>query len=126
MRILVSTLAVSSAAGAASTVSSMSPARNPNGCFMFVHERTAFAGAGNVINEPVRLHSLDRLDVDGNRERRIRSLRIGGAVSVTAFTERNLLGQSVRLAPATATAHLDSAMAGHIRSLVLDCGLTER
>ena len=98
-------------------------APNPNGCYAIVYEEASFGGAGDVLNGPVQLPRLDRV-TDTNQEnwrRRIRSLRVGPAATVTAYLETAFKGRSRQFGPATEHARLDDVFFARIQSLDVTC-----
>ena len=99
------------------------PAPNPNGCYVTVYDRAEFKGVGDVLNGPGRWPRLERL-TQTNEERwrdRIRSLRVGTAATVTAYTGEAFKGESQRFSPATNHPRLEARLSGRIESLEIAC-----
>ena len=98
-------------------------APDPNGCYVIVYERPLFAGAGDVLNGPARLSTLERLPNtnQANWQRRIRSLRVGARATVRAFAETSFKGHSQRFDPGTPHPQLQQTLSAHIESLEVAC-----
>lgn len=98
-------------------------APNPNGCYATVYERPSFDGAGDVLNGPAKLSTLERLPStnEPNWNRRIRSLRVGPRAAVTAYVETSFKGHSQRFGPATEHPQLEPALSSRIQSLEVAC-----
>ena len=121
---LAMAIAIGSCATSPPNVATLAP--NPNGCFLFIYDRTGFSGSRSLVNGPVRLASLDRIGGDSHWNRRIQSLEVGSAASVALFTAENFSGRTTTFSPATRAPTLTSEFAGRIRSLTLSCdGLTK-
>jgi hypothetical protein len=98
-------------------------APNPNGCYAIVYEGPSYRGADDVFNGPARLPTLDQITLisGANWHRRIRSLRVGPAATVTAYIETAFMGRSRQFGPATEHARLDDAFSARIQSLEVTC-----
>src|SRR5687767_4413438 len=98
-------------------------APNPNGCYVIVYERPDYQGAGEVLNGPLRLSSLERLSEtnEENWRNRIRSLRVGNSAAVTAYVDPAFAGDSRQFTAGTAQPRLEVALSGRIESLELAC-----
>jgi hypothetical protein len=98
-------------------------APDPNGCYAIVYERPSFEGAGDVLNGPVRLPMLDQVPQtnEENWHRRIRSVRVGPAATVTAFAETAFNGYSQRFERETEHARLEQTLSARIQSLEIAC-----
>ena len=98
-------------------------APNPNGCYVMLFEGTEFAASSDVLNGPGQWASLDGL-AETNHARwgnRIRSVRVGGAARVTAFTGARFQGQSETYAPESNVTALNGALSANIESLSIQC-----
>jgi hypothetical protein len=76
-----------------------------------------------MLNGPAQLPQLERVP-DTNQEnwhRRIRSLSVGPAATVTAYLETAFIGRSRQFGPATDHARLDDAFSARIQSLEVTC-----
>ena len=58
---------------------------DPGGCYMLVYEEPTFMGAWEFINGPVKYTTLEELPFRANWRRRIRSVQVGPAASVTIW-----------------------------------------
>jgi hypothetical protein len=119
--VMVATVAV----GCARPPRSVSlPAPNPNGCYVIVYEHADFRGVVDVFNGPARWPTLD--DLQGmNLEswrNRIRSLRVGSAATVSAYSDRAFRGQSQRFEPGSEHPRLPAGLSARIEALGLSCG----
>jgi hypothetical protein len=99
------------------------PAPNPNGCYLMMFDKPAFAGVGDVWNGPARWSTLDGLVRTRPRgwRNQIRSLGVGGAATVTVFTDANFTGESRQFAANTEHAQLDPTFSARIESVQLAC-----
>lgn len=97
------------------------PPPNPNGCYVIVYERPRFQGAADLWNGPGRWSSLDgqRQTRSDGWQNHIRSLRIGSAGTITAFTDPSFGGEFRQFTGEHA--QLDGAFSGRIESLQLTC-----
>jgi hypothetical protein len=88
-----------------------------------VYEQPAFAGAGDVLNGPRQLLTLDRVTETNHEDwrRRIRSLRVGPAAVITAYVEASFKGHSEKFGPATEQPVLDDVLSARIQSLDVAC-----
>jgi hypothetical protein len=96
---------------------------NPNGCYVMVFEGRGFESYADVLNGPNRWSSLDGLK-ETNHARwndRIRSLRVGSAATVTAFTESGFRGAAERYQPGSEHADLPPEISAKIESLEIVC-----
>ena len=101
------------------------PAPNPNGCYVFVYDGPDWQGAGVVLNGPARWPSLEGLRANQeNWRNRIRSIVVGGAATVTVYTNAAFTGVSRRFVPNSKQARLDSELSEQIESLDLACPMT--
>ena len=98
-------------------------APNPNGCYAIVYEQPAFGGAGDVLNGPRQLSTLDRVTETNHEDwrKRIRSLRVGPAAVLTAHVEASFKGHSQQFGPATEQPVLDGVLSARIQSLNVSC-----
>ena len=126
MRVIFLALAIAMDGCTASAPRIMTPAPNPNGCFLFVYTRAGFAGTRYVINGPVRLPSLDKVGGEGDWDRRIQSLEVGSAASLAVFTDKNFSGRTAAFASATTARELSGDFARQVRSLTLSCASATR
>jgi hypothetical protein len=101
-------------------------APNPSGCYVMLFEGTKFGANSDVLNGPGQWASLDGLTETNHTTwaNRIRSVRVGGAARVTAFTGARFQGQSETYLPETDVPALDQALSANIESLSIQC-LTE-
>ena len=98
------------------------PAPNPNGCFVFVYDRTDWQGAGVVLNGPARWPNLEGLRASQeNWRNRIRSIDVGPVATVTVYTDAVFSGVSRRFAPKSRLGGLDSEISARVESLDLAC-----
>ena len=98
------------------------PSPNPNGCYVLVYEQPDWHGAGVVLNGPARWPSLERVLInEENWRNRIRSIQVGPAATVTAYTDAAFQGASRRLAPNSDHPRLDGELSARIESLALTC-----
>ena len=97
-------------------------APNPNGCYVTLYARPKFEGEADLVNGPVRWATLDRLSQTNNENwhNRIRSLRMGRAATLKAYSERQFAGDVREFGPGTERQSLDR-LSGHIQSLDLTC-----
>ncbi len=98
-------------------------APNPNGCYVMIFEQPGFESAGDVLNGPGKWPSLETLR-ETNHSRwtnRIRSLRVGPAATVTAFTQPKFAGQSEQYPAGTAHPMLTPPFSTTIQSLEIAC-----
>jgi hypothetical protein len=122
-RVTTLTLLAASTACAHAAPPARLRAPNPNGCYAVVYERPMFEGAGDVLNGPERLPTLEQL-VQTNQEtwrRRIRSLRVGPAAIVTAYTEAAFKGESRQFRAESEHRQLEQALSARIESLDIMC-----
>jgi hypothetical protein len=98
-------------------------APSPSGCYVIVYERPNFEGAGDVLKGPARFPSLEHLSQTNNENwrNRIRSLRLGAAATLTAYTDRGFEGEARRFPSRTEQPRLEPAFAGRIQSLEVTC-----
>ena len=98
-------------------------APNPNGCYVIVYERPDYQGAGEVLDGPVRLRSLERVPLtkDEDWRNRIRSLRVGRAAIVSVYVNVDFTGDSRLLPPGTEQPRIENALAAGIESLQVSC-----
>jgi hypothetical protein len=98
-------------------------APNPNGCYAIVYEQPSFEGNGDVLNGPARLADLEQIPGTNQTDwhRRIRSLRVGPAASVTAYLEAGFRGGSRQFSPDTEHSQLDQPFSARIQSLDIGC-----
>ena len=97
-------------------------APNPNGCYVFLYDRSDWQGAGVVLNGPARWPKLEGLQTNqGNWRNRIRSVDVGPAATVTVYTDAAFSGLTRRFAPNSKQPRLDSEVSARIESLELAC-----
>ena len=98
-------------------------APNPSGCYVMIFEEAGFGEANDVLNGPGRWASLDGLSETNYPKwaNRIRSLRVGGAANVTAFTDARFRGRSESYEPESELPALNPALSGNIESLSIQC-----
>jgi hypothetical protein len=98
-------------------------APNPNGCYAIVYEQPSFEGNGDVLNGPARLADLEQIPGTNqtNWHKRIRSLKVGPAASVTAFVETGFRGRFRQFGPDTDDSQLDPLFSARIQSLDIGC-----
>jgi len=94
---------------------------SPNGCFVLVSDKEAFAGAREYINGPARLFVLKDLPYGSNWHHRIRSVRSGPQATATIWATEGFQGASLRLSPNTEQRMLAVTLSGRIESLQIDC-----
>jgi hypothetical protein len=97
-------------------------APNPNGCYVTLFAKPRFAGEADLVNGPLRWATLDRLSQTNSESwnNRIRSLRVGRAATLKAYTKPQFAGDARQFGAGTAHASLDR-FSGHIQSLELTC-----
>ena len=97
-------------------------APNPNGCYVILYAEPKFAGQADLVNGPFRWAKLDHLSQTNieNWDNRIRSLRLGSAATLKAYTKPDFTGDMRQFAPGTAHPSLD-VLSGHVQSLDLIC-----
>ena len=97
-------------------------APNPNGCYVFLYDRSDWQGAGVVLDGPARWPKLEGLQTNqGNWRNRIRSVDVGPAATVTVYTDAAFSGLSRRFAPNSKQPRLESEVSARIESLELAC-----
>jgi hypothetical protein len=98
-------------------------APNPNGCYAIVYEQPSFRGTGDLLNGPARLADLERVPGTNqtNWRRRIRSVRVGPAATLTAYVETAFRGQSLQFGAETEHPRLDPQFSARIQSLDVAC-----
>lgn len=75
-----------------------------------------------MLNGPLRVSSLETVvSSAGHWDRRIRSIRLGDAATVTVYAEPNLIGRSARYLAGATVSQIDTGLTGRIRSLQLEC-----
>lgn len=94
---------------------------SPDGCFVQVWDGPSFVGASDYMNGPSVYPSLR--DLPGGRlwQDRIRSAKVGPAASVTAWSDENLQGSTMRLVTDTEYPRLPEAMTAQIESMAVEC-----
>jgi hypothetical protein len=98
------------------------PAPNPNGCYVFVYDRTDWRGERAVLNGPAKWWSVERLWLnDKDWRNRIRSIDVGPSATVTLYTELNYKGASQQFGPASKPSRLDGQLSSGVESLDLAC-----
>jgi hypothetical protein len=97
-------------------------APDPTGCFVQVYEKPEFAGAREFLNGPHKYATLGNLPGNVSWRNRIRSLRVGPAITtVTLWTDEVFNGSAVRLGPDRAVPRLHEAFAAQVESLEIAC-----
>ncbi len=96
-------------------------APNPNGCYVFLYDRSDWQGAGVVLNGPARWPKLEGLYANQNWRNRIQSVDVGPAATVTVYTDAAFNGLSRRFAPNSKQPRLESDVSARIESLELAC-----
>jgi hypothetical protein len=97
-------------------------APDPTGCFVQVYEKPEFAGAREFLNGPHKYATLGNLPGGVSWRNRIRSLRVGPAITtVTLWTDEVFSGSAVRLGPDRPVPRLHDAFAGQVESLEIAC-----
>jgi hypothetical protein len=100
-------------------------APNPNGCHVMLFEQPGFTSFSDVLNGPGRWPSLETIRETNypSWTNRIRSLRVGGSATLTAFAEPQFRGQKERYRGGSEYEVLPPALSGTIQSLELTCDL---
>lgn len=98
-------------------------APDPNGCYVIVYDQPDFRGTRDVFNGPARWPRLEGLRSTNEESwrNRIRSLRVGSAATMTAYTDAGLKGNSRQFVPAAEHPRLEHAFSARIESLELSC-----
>lgn len=101
----------------------MPRAPNPNGCYVILYAQAQFVGEVDLLDGPVRLGTLDHLSqtTNENWKHRIRSLRVGRAATLRAYTGPEFKGDVQQFATGTQHPSLDQRFSGRIESLDLTC-----
>jgi hypothetical protein len=119
---LLTVLSLSACGGEPKQITIGPPAPNPNGCYAFVYDRPDFNGLSAVLNGPGRWFTLERVQVDQvDWRNRIRSLEVGGAATVTVYTEIGFTGASRQFLPGIRLTGLDDALSANIESVQMTC-----
>jgi hypothetical protein len=107
--------------GAATRMPRAAP--NPNGCYVILYARAQFVGQVDLLDGPVRLGTLDHLSqtTNENWKHRIRSLRVGRAATLKAYTGPEFEGDVQQFAAGTQHPSLDQRFSARIESLDLTC-----
>jgi hypothetical protein len=95
--------------------------RDPGGCYALVYEHERFTGAREFINGPRRYASLGDLPFRANWRRRIRSIYVGPAASVTMWTEKGWEGASQTISADIKEPFLSKPLSGRVQSLEISC-----
>jgi hypothetical protein len=75
-------------------------APNPNGCYVFLYDRSDWQGAGVALNGPARWPKLNGLFANHeNWRNRTRSVDVGPAATDTVYTDAAFQGSSRGLSP---------------------------
>jgi hypothetical protein len=96
---------------------------NPNGCYVMLFEGRGFESYADVLNGPnkwARLEGLKETNYASWADR-IRSLRVGAAATVTAFTEPGFRGSNEQYRPESQHADLSPEISANIESLEIAC-----
>src|SRR5687768_16908455 len=98
-------------------------APNPNGCSVTIFAQPGIAPAPDVWNGPGKWPSLETLRETNHSSwtNRIRSLRVGPAATVTAFTQPKFAGQSEQYPAGAAHPMLTPPFSTTIQSLEIAC-----
>jgi len=96
---------------------------HPDGCFVQVWDGARFTGTSQFVNGPRRYAKLNALPNRDDWAKRIRSVQVGSAATVTAWTGENLSRASVVLRPDREYARLPLGFDRAIRSIDISCPL---
>lgn len=96
---------------------------HPDGCFVQVWEGAQFTGTSQFVNGPRRYSRLDALPHRDDWAKRIRSVQVGPAATVTAWTGENLSRASVVLQPDHDYSRLPLGFDRAIQSIDISCPL---
>ena len=94
---------------------------DPGGCYALVSDGEQFAGAREFINGPRNYASLEDLPFHASWRRRIRSVEVGPAASVTMWTDEGWRGASETLSAGSREPVLSKALSGRVQSLEIGC-----
>lgn len=98
-------------------------APNPSGCCAIVYDQPQFTGVADLLNGPVRFATLRALSQANHKDwhKRIRSVKVGTAASLTVYTRQTFTGHSARFEAAAESPRLNRSLSGNIQSLELTC-----
>jgi hypothetical protein len=98
------------------------PAPNPDGCYVFVYDRTDWRGERAVLNGPGKWSNVERLRLDDkNWRNQIRSIEVGPGATVTLYTELNYRGGSQQFGPSSKPARFGGTLSDGVESIDIAC-----
>ena len=94
---------------------------SPDGCFVRVWEGLSFSGAFDFINGPRDYPSLRDMPGGHLWRNRIRSAKVGPSAVVTAWSDENFQGATMRLIANADYPKLPETMEAQIESIAIEC-----
>lgn len=94
---------------------------SPDGCYVRVWDQPRFAGTSDFINGPIQYEHLGDLPNRRSWKDRIRSLTLGPAASVVAWSDEQFSGRSLLLTTDSREQGTFAALPVKIQSLDIRC-----